>query len=138
MQFVSGGLFGHDLGGLDTVVEGKLVTKRGDPMTTAFGRGPREGLRDARGTRPPKDRPEISSGSAYLRSTYEQGRTYAGWNEIRSSIGSFPLDGIGQHLYVDQDGATSAENINVLIPSPRASHSIVNPRKNGTFAMKLL
>lgn len=68
VQIVSGGLFGHDLGG--------------------FGTGP--------------------AGVDYLSSTYDVGINRTGkfaW--ARRTYGSYPLDGVGQHLYINQGGAVS-------------------------------
>jgi len=48
----------------------------------------------------------LPSGANYLCRTYAEGITYAGWRS-----GSYPLDSVGQHLYVDQFGLTSAERI---------------------------
>lgn len=42
-----------------------------------------------------------STGADFLRATYAQGQTLAGWESIRASHGSYPLDIVGQHLYVD-------------------------------------
>jgi hypothetical protein len=44
------------------------------------------------------------SGATYLCSTYEMGRNRAGWRP-----GAYPLDQIGQHLYVDQWKRTSRQ-----------------------------
>ena len=43
----------------------------------------------------------VSSGADYLTNTYKQGKTFAGWNAIKATYGSYPLDGIGQHIYID-------------------------------------
>lgn len=49
-----------------------------------------------------------SSGAAYLKATYDQGinRT-ALWQSIKAKYGSYPLDLIGLHLYVDQSQRTT-------------------------------
>jgi endoglucanase len=46
------------------------------------------------------------TGSGYLSSTYDMGTMYAGWTD-----GAYPLDGIGQHLYIDQSGSTSGDSL---------------------------
>jgi hypothetical protein len=52
-----------------------------------------------------------NSGANYLRDTYLQGKANAGWESVKASYGSYPLDAIGQHLYIDQWNRTSAERI---------------------------
>ena len=139
VQFVSGGLFGHDLGGLDSVVEGRPVTKRGDPITRGYGRGPENDLDAALGARPPKDSDVLASGSEYLRATYEQGKVNAGWNKIQATTGSFPLDGIGQHLYVDQGGTTSATKIDSYLLDVRNAYTAYEGKKTtkGTYVTEV-
>ncbi|CAN5794877.1 hypothetical protein BH23CHL2_BH23CHL2_15310 [soil metagenome] len=44
---------------------------------------------------------EYSTGAEYLRATYAAGKEHAGWDHIRAALGSYPLDAIGQHIYVD-------------------------------------
>lgn len=45
---------------------------------------------------------ENSIGSRYLQDTFRSGKGFHGWEDIRAAAGSYPLDGIGYHLYVDQ------------------------------------
>ena len=52
-----------------------------------------------------------NTGADYLRDTYTQGKLHAGWETIKSTYGSYPLDVIGQHLYIDQWGRTKASRI---------------------------
>jgi hypothetical protein len=49
-----------------------------------------------------------SAGAAYLKATYDAGlnRT-ARWQAIKAKYGSYPLDLIGLHLYVDQSQRTT-------------------------------
>ncbi|MFW6074069.1 MAG: hypothetical protein ACOC9Y_00635, partial [Chloroflexota bacterium] len=53
-----------------------------------------------------------STGADYLRETYTRGKEMAGWETIREEYGTYPLDAIGQHIYVDgyrrTDSATVA------------------------------
>jgi hypothetical protein len=68
VQVVSGGLFGHDLGG--------------------FAKGP--------------------AGVDYLDSTYDAGINRTGkFGWARSTYGRYPLDAVGQHIYINQGGAVS-------------------------------
>jgi len=52
-----------------------------------------------------------NTGADYLRATYTQGRLNADWETIKSTYGSYPLDVIGQHLYIDQWGRARASRI---------------------------
>jgi hypothetical protein len=45
---------------------------------------------------------ENSIGSRYLQDTFRAGKEFHGWEDIRVAAGSYPLDGVGYHLYVDQ------------------------------------
>lgn len=69
VQVISGGLFGHDIGG--------------------FGTG--------------------QAGADYLNDTYNIGINYTGkfaWT--MGTYGSYPLDAVGQHIYINQGGAVSS------------------------------
>ncbi len=51
-----------------------------------------------------------SMATGYLRDTYQVGKGKHGWEDVRSSFGSYPLDGIGYHLYVrEAPGNTPAD-----------------------------
>jgi len=52
-----------------------------------------------------------NTGDDYLRDTYNQGKVNADWETIKSTYGSYPLDVIGQHLYIDQWGRAKASRI---------------------------
>ena len=56
-----------------------------------------------------------SSGADYLREVYAQGRRVAGWAAIEERYGTYPLDAIGQHIYLDGAGLTSAENVGAAL-----------------------
>jgi hypothetical protein len=56
-----------------------------------------------------------SSGADYLKQVYGQGNRYAGWRAIKTSTGSYPLDTIGQHVYVDGYTRTTASNISTAL-----------------------
>ena len=56
-----------------------------------------------------------SSGADYLRQVYVQGKNRAGWDPIRTQYGSYPLDSIGQHIYVDGFARTSAAHISTAV-----------------------
>lgn len=42
-----------------------------------------------------------STGADYLRAVYTAGRDYADWEGIKATHGTYPLDDIGQHIYID-------------------------------------
>jgi hypothetical protein len=52
-----------------------------------------------------------SMATGYLRDTYQAGKEKHGWEEARSSSGSYPLDGIGYHLYVRESAGSTPEDI---------------------------
>jgi regulator of replication initiation timing len=49
--------------------------------------------------------------TGYLRDTYQAGKEKHGWEDVRSSFGSYPLDGIGYHLYVRQGAESTPADI---------------------------
>ncbi|MBP3964156.1 hypothetical protein [Paenibacillus lignilyticus] len=55
------------------------------------------------------------SGADYLSDTYYEGTTVGSWNWIQSNAGSYPLDHIGQHIYIDQGGSVSTTQLNNYI-----------------------
>jgi len=54
---------------------------------------------------------ETSMATAYLRDTYQAGKQKHGWEDVRSSSGGYPLDGIGYHLYVRQGADSTPADI---------------------------
>jgi len=58
---------------------------------------------------------QANPGDAYLRDTYRQGKALANWNTDLQTYGSYPLDAIGQHIYVDQGGGTAATTIQYFL-----------------------
>lgn len=108
---VSGGLFGHDLGGASMPVAGRRVVKRGDYRPVEG--GPQD-------ERPGARRP---SGHDYLSATYQQGRARAGWDKVKAKYGSYPLDAIGQHLYVDLGETTSEAKLRAYLDELRTAYT---------------
>ena len=98
-------------------------------MTQNYAPGHKSDLDSALGARPPQDSDVLASGSEYLRATYEQGKLNAGWDSIRDETGSFPLDGIGQHIYVDQEGTTSARKIGSYLRDVRNAYAAFEGKK---------
>jgi hypothetical protein len=52
-----------------------------------------------------------SMATGYLRDTYQAGKEKHGWEDVRSSFGSYPLDGIGYHLYVREASESTPADI---------------------------
>ncbi len=63
-----------------------------------------------------------NTGADYLRDTYTRGKVSAGWEIIKSSHGSYPLDAIGQHLYIDQWGRAKASRIQKAVSLVRDAY----------------
>ena len=119
---IAGSIFGHDPMGQATtaVVDGRRVrvTRRGHLRSTPLERG-----------RPNAANPEVAavtatscpttlpSGSDYLCSTYDLGIAKAGWTR------PYPLDRVGQTLYVDQGGPTSAQKLGAYVQEIRSAYA---------------
>lgn len=111
-RFISGGLFSHDGAPLAlTITAGEIVA------AVRQGSG---GLRGSQGQRGGPQDDEMprgidltfdQGGAGYLAATYQYGRSLAGWGQVKARFGSYPLDGIGQHLYIDQGRATEGASI---------------------------
>jgi hypothetical protein len=126
---VSGGVFGHDLTSTLAPSGTGVERKRGDPQTAGYS--------VPGGSKPAlplsADPIALNSGAEYLRSTYLQGIARAGWSGFKGLHGIYPLDGAGQHLYVDQGTTTSAAKIADYLGAVRAvalEHPEVPPPPN--------
>jgi hypothetical protein len=60
----------------------------------------------------------VPSGADYLCNTYRMGQSKASWRS-----GAYPLDGIGQHLYIDQGGLTSSTKISAYLQDVRTAYT---------------
>jgi len=56
-----------------------------------------------------------SSGAEYLKNVYAQGKQRAGWETIKATYGSYPLDHVGQHIYVDGFARTTSIHIRTAL-----------------------
>jgi len=63
-----------------------------------------------------------SSGAQYLSDTYYMGTTYGSWNWILANAGTYPLDHIGQHIYISQGGRVSASDISTYCDWVRGAY----------------
>jgi hypothetical protein len=52
-----------------------------------------------------------NSGADYLRDTYRRGKATASWEVHKATYGSYPLDVVGQHLYIDHWGRTTSSRV---------------------------
>ena len=52
-----------------------------------------------------------SAGATYLSNTYSTGVNVSSWSWIRANAGSYPLDHIGHHLYVNQGGDVNSSTL---------------------------
>ncbi len=111
-RFVSGGLLSHDGAPLALVSAAALVVPRmRSELSALWEAAVRRGAPMPEALPPGIELTLDQSGAAYLRATYRYGRSLAGWERIKARYGSYPLDGIGQHLYVAQGGAADAAAI---------------------------
>src|SRR5579864_1335862 len=103
---VSGGLFGTDPSGAPAtvVVNGvrRNVVKHASVSLAATTTG-------CTSTEP--------SGAAYLCSTYQMGISQAGWK-----AGAYPLDAVGQHLYINISGLTTSSNVSAYLSDVRNAY----------------
>jgi hypothetical protein len=76
-----------------------------------------------------------SSGADYLTQTYAQGKKLADWNTIKTSTGSYPLDSIGQHIYIDGYAKTSATKIRTAL---KYIHDAYLQGEGGTSTKKII
>jgi hypothetical protein len=117
---ISGGLFGHDPAGATVVsvqpngVREQFV-KRGayTPTAAATARGATASRAVAA---PTTCTSTVPSGADYLCQTYLMGRARAQWRN------SGPFDQIGQHLYIDQGGPTSAAKVAQFLSDVRQTY----------------
>lgn len=57
-----------------------------------------------------------AAGASYLRAVYEAGlHGPANWDAVRRQYGSYPLDAVGQHLYLDQGGACPPDHLRAYL-----------------------
>lgn len=52
-----------------------------------------------------------TSAADYLAQTYDAGIASHGWDSIRQATGSYPLDGIGWHLYMEEASASATASL---------------------------
>jgi hypothetical protein len=113
---ISGGIFSHDQSGLALSRVSGDSPKRGEAWES--------GYTSTTGSNANRQEPQLSAGSDYLRTVYEQGKHNAAWEQIHTAYGSYPLDAIGQHLYINQANLTSADRIAVYLQDVRDAYGL--------------
>jgi len=108
---ISGGLFGHDLGGASVTIfergQPRQAIKRGDFAPAQAPARPGGGDTSSCPS-------TLSTGGDYLCATNDAGIARAKWQK-----GRYPFDHVGQHLYVDQGGTTSAAKVSSYLDDIR-------------------
>jgi hypothetical protein len=127
---ISGGLLGHDQD-----VHTAVIVENGRPRRAAL-RGTLKDTRLERGRRTPV-RPgvvaepaaaaaasceTVPTGADYLCSTYDAGIATAGWAAYKAQAGSYPLDQVGQHVYIDQGAATTSRELETYLAEVRNAY----------------
>jgi Glycosyl hydrolase catalytic core len=59
----------------------------------------------------------VPSGASYLCDTYQMGTAEAGW-----TVGAYPLDAVGQHLYINYNTTTTSSNIATYLSDVRNAY----------------
>lgn len=58
---------------------------------------------------------DLDDGAAYLDAVYDWGRTMGAWDYACAQTGSFPLDGIGHHVYVREESTATAAEVQAAL-----------------------
>lgn len=73
----------------------------------------------------------------YVNATYAAGKSSWGWDDIRAQTGSYPLDGLGYHVYVAQDGPDTATVAGAVATNVDAAYAAMASNEGGATS-KLL
>lgn len=120
---IAGAIFSHDPGGYSVSAVESGVRR------TAIKQGTLRGTRlDPASRRSEYGTAAVScetvpSGADYLCATYEMGKTKARWDAYRSANGTYPLDHVGQNLYLDQGGPTSSRKLTAHLDELRRAYA---------------
>ncbi len=72
---------------------------------------------------------DLNNGASYLQGTYTAGKSLAGllnWEAIKSQTGSYPLDGVGYHIYVAQGMGDQGQVESKILGNLNAISSVIN------------
>jgi hypothetical protein len=122
---IAGGIFGHDIGGATmTVVEDgtrRRVTKFGTLAGTSLARPvvvPQPAGKPPAPETAQTCTSSMPSGADYLCQTYDMGIRKAGWQ-----AGAYPLDHVGQHLYVNPGAETTSAKLDSYLQELRNAYA---------------
>ncbi|MBI4930464.1 MAG: T9SS type A sorting domain-containing protein [Bacteroidetes bacterium] len=68
---------------------------------------------------------DLNDGSSYLNDTYNYGKNIWAWDWTHAQTGSYPLDGIGMHIYCAQGTNDSATVVNAMSANINAMYSAI-------------
>lgn len=74
---------------------------------------------------------DLDDGAAYLSDAYWYGRNVHAWDWTHGEMGSYPLDGIGAHLYVAQGETTSAPIAEAIERNLSAMQAVIDAEDPG-------
>lgn len=74
---------------------------------------------------------DLDTGASYLSDTYWYGRNVHAWDWTRSETGSYPLDGVGAHLYVAQGSTDRAMIASGIEANLSAMQTVVDAEDPG-------
>lgn len=77
---------------------------------------------------------DLNNGASYLQETFNQGKSLPGmlnWGTIKNQIGSYPLDGIGYHIYVSQGMGDQNQVVSKLLENLDAMNAVINSNDPG-------
>jgi len=75
--------------------------------------------------------------ATYFNQVYSEGKNNLGWSEVKTMAGSYPLDGIGYHIYVAQ-GSNNADTIRQkMLVNINAIWEVVQSNEETTTTKKL-
>ena len=77
-----------------------------------------------------------NDGSQYLSDTYNYGKNFWAWDWTKQQTSSYPLDGIGMHIYCAQGTSDSATVVNAMLANINAVWNIIT-NWEGTTAKQI-
>lgn len=75
---------------------------------------------------------DLNDGSSYMNDVYNYGKNTWAWDWTSSQTGSYPLDGIGQHLYCVQGSSDSATIVNAISANINGMWNVITTWEGAT------
>ena len=75
---------------------------------------------------------DLNDGSQYLNDTYNYGKNTWAWDWTHAQTGSYPLDGIGMHIYCEQGSSDSATVVNAMTSNINAMWNTITTWEGAT------